>query len=213
MGNQTETKKGKSTLLKDAFVLFAITLVAGLLLSFVYEITKEPIAVAQFQAKMKAYQTVFIGADEFVENAEITEKVTASETVLTDAGLTGVTLEEVLEAQTADGSKAGYVMTVVGHEGYGGDIKISVGIDLEGVIQGMEVLSMSETAGLGAKVSGAEFKDQYKGKKGESIQFTKTGATKEDEIDAISGATITTKAATNAVNACLYFANHVLAEN
>ena len=93
------------------------------------------------------------------------------------------------------------MINVTSHEGYGGDITVSMGIDNEGTVKGIELLKISETAGLGMKAKEPAFKDQFKDKNVTQFAYTKTGASSDFEIDAISGATITTKAVTNAVNA------------
>ena len=80
-----------------------------------------------------------------------------------------------------------------------------MGIDNEGTVKGIEILKISETAGLGMKAKESRFKDQFAEKKVAQFSYTKTGASADFEIDAISGATITTKAVTNAVNAGLAF--------
>ena len=70
--------------------------------------------------------------------------------------------------------------------------------------------SISETAGLGMKANEAEFKDQFKDKNVEKFSYTKSGESGDDKIDAISGATITTNAVTNAVDSALvYFQNEL----
>ena len=104
-------------------------------------------------------------------------------------------------------------MSMTGTEGYAGDIKLTIGFDMEGTITGLEVLSMNETAGLGAKIKDDEFSNQYIGIKADELIVTKTGKQSDNEIDAISGATITTSAVTKAVNAGIAFVKHDLAGN
>ena len=84
-----------------------------------------------------------------------------------------------------------------------------MGIMNDGTINGIEFLSLSETAGLGMKADTDEFKSQFKGMHVASISYTKTGKQNDYEIDAISGATITTSAVTNAVNAGLTYFNTI----
>ena len=80
----------------------------------------------------------------------------------------------------------------------------------DGTVTGIEMLSISETAGLGMKAKEADFKDQFKDKNVEKFTYTKTGESGDDMIDAISGATITTNAVTNAVDSALvYFQNEL----
>lgn len=185
------------TLIKDALVLFVITAMAGLLLGAVYDITKEPIARQQQKLKEEAYQTVFQDAESF----EAFDAANA-QSVLEAAGWQSadVTIEEVMTA-VKGGEAAGYVMTVTDHEGYGGDIRIAIGIQKDGTVNGISFLSISETAGLGMKAKEPAFAEQFAGKQVEQFAYTKTGASADNEIDALTGATITTNAVTNAVNA------------
>ena len=187
--------------IKDALILFAITLVAGLLLGVVYDITKEPIAAQKEKAKTQACQNVFETASSFeaYENFDMG----AASAVLAEAGITGADIDEIMYAKDASGSVLGYVITVTDHEGYGGDIQFSMGVTNEGVLNGISLLSISETAGLGMEADTDEFKSQFIGKQVNKFEYTKTGSTKDSEIDALSGATITTSAVTNAVNAAL----------
>ena len=104
----------------------------------------------------------------------------------------------------------GYVVTVTTSEGYGGVIQVSIGIAVDGTVKGIEMLSISETAGLGMNADTPEFKAQYADVLTEEFVVTKTGATAENEIDAISGATITSNAVTNAVNSAIAYFNQVL---
>ena len=94
-------------------------------------------------------------------------------------------------------------MNITTTQGYGGDITFTLGIRNDGTVNGYEILSISETAGLGMKAKEDAFKQQFSGKKVDSFAYTKTGASADNEIDAISGATITTKAMTDAINAGL----------
>ena len=91
-------------------------------------------------------------------------------------------------------------------------MSISVGIELDGTIKGIEFLSISETPGLGMNATKDTFKNKFAGKKAESLTVTKSGSAGDSEIDAMSGATITSNAVTNAVNAALYFAANCMAQ-
>ncbi len=197
--------KNKSTLIKDAIILFVITLIAGCALGFSHELTKKPIVDAEQEAKQKAYQSVFKDAKTFDEDTTITDKVNASEDFLKENELTGAKIKEVLVAKDSEGTAIGYVISFLATEGYGGEISLSMGMTKEGEITGLEVLSASETAGLGAKCKESEFKNQFAGINADSIEYTKDGAKADNEIDAISGATITTKAVTKGVNAAIGF--------
>lgn len=189
-------------IIKDAMILTIITLVAGVCLGFVYEITKGPIDTAQAKAKQKAYQEVFAGADNFQEMEFNQENAKA---VLKEAGYEKDVINGYASALDAQGKTLGYLITVTSQEGYAGEISLLIGVSLDGTVQGIEILSIGETAGLGMKADTPEFKGQFEGKQVDTFQYTKNGATQESEIDALSGATITTNAMTNGVNAGLAF--------
>ena len=104
----------------------------------------------------------------------------------------------------ADQNLLGFVITVTSHVGYGGVITFTMGITLEGTLNGISILDISETAGLGMKAESV-LKPQFADKKVPSFTYTKQGAMSDSQIDAISGATITTNAFTNAVNGGLYY--------
>lgn len=198
----------KSSMGMDALKLFLITMIAGLLLGLVYQITKEPIEQSNLKAKNEAYQKVFPEAAEFAENAEITsavEDTAAIESLLAENELGGTVITEVLEAKDASGTVLGYVASFTAKEGYGGDISLSMGVAADGTITGFEVLSASETAGLGANCTTDGFKSQFAGINSDRVEYTKMGKNADNEIDALSGATITTKAITKAVNSLLLF--------
>lgn len=189
----------KNTILKDALILTMITLAAGGLLGLVNEITKEPIAAQEEKAKQEAYKAVFQDADSFEICVEAGD--TALAEYLAENGFTAQTVNEVMEAKDASGETLGYAMNMTTSEGYGGDISFSVGVQLDGTVNGISILSISETAGLGMNAQNEEFKGQYSNKNVEAFEVTKTGAKAENQINAISGATITSDAITGGVNA------------
>ena len=184
-------------LIKNAAILTVITLVSGLLLGVVYEITKDPIAATQEAAKKAAWQEVFpeAEADDFVP-AEVNEK---SEEAAVESVPALATVDEVAEVD-----EQGYVVTVTDKEGYGGNIQITVGITEDGTVAGVSILSISETAGLGMRATEPEFYNQYKGIKTYKFYVSKDGGEGEP-IDALSGATITSRAVTAAVNTALAY--------
>ena len=107
----------------------------------------------------------------------------------------------------ASGSPMGYVVTATSGDGYGGNITVSIGITTQGEVKGIEFLTIGETAGLGMNADTPEWKGQFADKTVESFTVTKSGASADNEIDAIGGATITSNAVTGAVNSALYFVN------
>ena len=157
---------------------------------------------AEDEAKQEAYKSVFPDADSFGE-VELGDKTQELAGVLSDSGYGAQTIDEVMTAFDASDNEIGYAFTVTTSEGYGGDIQFAMGVQKDGTLNGISILSISETAGLGMKADTDDFKNQFRDKKVEKFQYTKTGAASEDEIDAISGATITTNAVTNGVNAGL----------
>lgn len=193
----------KNKIIKDALALTLITLVAGVTLGGVYEITKDPIAKQEAQAKAEAYEQVFTDAAAF-EAVEMDDTLTKTiRDQLDQEGYKAQSIEEVMRAEDQSGETLGYAFTVVTSEGYGGDIQFSMGVQNDGTLNGISILSIGETAGLGMNADTPAFKDQFVGKQVEKLQYTKNGATQDDEINAISGATVTTNAMTNGVNAGL----------
>lgn len=189
-------------MIRDSLILFAITLIAGLLLGGVYAITKNPIAKTQEDKKNEAYQAVFTDAAEFTE---VTDAADAQQ-ILADAGYTKDRIDEVKAAMDADGNILGYVMTITSSEAYGGELQLAMGIRMDGTVNGISFLSLSETIGLGMEAKKPEFQEQFAGKQVEQFVYSKTGAAADNEIDALSGATITTNAVTNVVNAGICYA-------
>ena len=188
-------------MMKDAMIIFLITLISGAALGLVYEVTKEPIAQQEQKAKNEAYQNVFEAAEDFTE---LTEEAYSPDVLTAFVKENGfdASIDGVAQALSADGSVLGYVITVTDHEGYGGDIQFTMGVADDGTLNGISLLSISETAGLGMR-AGEVLVPQFAGKQVEKFSYTKTGAASDDQIDAISGATITTNAVVNGVNAGL----------
>lgn len=180
-------------IITSTLVLCIITLVAGLCLAVVYEVTKEPIAAAEEKAALAAYQSVFPSADVF-ETQELAP-------IPPDAS---AVVEKVAVAK--QGSEAlGWALTVTSHEGYGGDITIAMGVSPDGTLTGISVISQGETAGLGAKCKDTAFTDRFVGISGGRITLVKTEAAGNGQVQAISGATVTSTAVVNAVNTGLSY--------
>lgn len=195
-------------MIRDSLVLFAITLIAGLVLGVVYQVTKDPIALQKEKAKQEACKEVFADAASFEEvkaEAQGGEGYrTPQDASWTERGFAGVDIGETLAAKDGAGNILGYVVTVVDHEGYGGDIQFMMGIREDGTLNGISLLAIAETAGLGMRAEDV-LKPQFAGKNVESFEYVKGNAAAENQIDAISGATITTNALTNGVNAGLHY--------
>jgi len=196
-------------IVKDAFALFCITLVAGLLLAVVYGITKEPIALAEAEKAAAAYRSVYAEASSFKADDTVTAAVKDAEDVLKKAGFTGVTLTDALYALDADGNRIGCVMTL-GGKGYGGIIEFTLGITADEEITGISILSHEETPGLGAKCTEEAFYGQFAGKPASKLNTVKETVTTKKDIIAISGATVTSNAVVNAVNGGIWFAENYM---
>ena len=194
-------------IIKNTMILTAITLISGLLLGLVYEITKGPIAASKERAKQEAYENVLPGAENFELFSDFNHKAVKS--LLNEHGYDSCSLDEVIVAKAKD-KTVGYIVTSTSTEGYGGDIQIAVGFLKDGTINGISILSISETVGLGMKAKEPEFYKQYMGKKVEQFDIVKANAKELSEIDAISGATVTSEAVTDAVNVAVVYYNEVL---
>ena len=188
---------------KDMFKLglnlLIISAVAALLLALTNSVTASTIAQRNEQANAEARKLVLESAQDFEEVKD----------VKTDNSK-GVKVSEIYEAKDASGNTVGYTLKVL-PSGYGGKIELMVGIDsAKGQVSGINVVSNSETAGLGAKSTDPEFSDQYKGKPLEELSVLKNGTPGDTEIKAISGATITSTAVTNGVDAAIEVYNNSL---
>lgn len=170
--------------LKDILIptiaLLIICLVATTLLAGTNMITKEKIAQ---NASEKETASRMLVLPEGKEYGEVTTL---------DSGIT------YCIGTNESGEEVGYVFTS-GAKGYGGTVGVMVGIDMDGVITGVEILSHSETPGLGANAVKPDFKDRFIGKTG-ALTVDKV-SNEGQNIQAITAATITSKAVTSAVNA------------
>ena len=189
-------------IIKDALILFVITAVAGLLLAMVNEVTKGPIEDQKQKAKAEACQSVFPGVTGFNEIS--VEKLDANVLNSFSEKYPKISLVNIYDA-----SGEGYVLTLSTKEGYGDNITFSMGIANDGTLNGVAILTSNETVGLGLEAEKV-LVPQFAGKNVESFTYTKTGSTSDSEVDAISSATITTRAFVNAVNAGLEFYNNNL---
>ena len=190
-------------IVKDALVLFAITLVAGILLGVVYQITLDPIAKANENAKEKAYKAVLAEADSFetIDALPSDDDINAS----SDIDFSKDKVNEVAIGKKGS-ETAGYVVTVTDSDG--GDIKFTVGISTDGKVLGVSFLSISETAGLGMRAKqDPSFTSQFTAKSDAVASFSVVtdGSASESNanVDAIGGSTITSKSVTKGVNYAL----------
>ena len=197
-------------IIKDTVILFIITLIAGICLGGVHEITAEPIRQAQIAAATATYQEVFPEAASFEDVAGAEEMIANAAADIAAQGFGNVSVNDVKIAKDASGSDIGYLVMATSKDGYKGDIQVAVGVDSENKITNVGFLSIDETPGLGMKAKDPEFKGQYSGKAAETLTVVKTAPSGDDQIQAISGATYSSKATTGAVNAAVYFAENCI---
>lgn len=199
-----KNKSDISVMLKEAGIIFSITLIVGLLLGVVYELTKEPIRLQQEKAVEEACRAVFETADSF---REITYEIDPD--LAEELALEGVKIGKIYQALDGGGALLGYVLQSTSTQGYGGNIVLYLGVRNDGTLNDISILEISETAGLGMEAPEV-LVPQFHEKKVESFVYTKSGAAADNEIDVITSATITTKAITNAVNGGLRVAADLL---
>lgn len=164
-------------LAKFGLILGAICLAATLVLAVTYEVTKPKIEEQFASEEKESLEIIMPGTDNFVEKS-----------------VDGI---EYFEAHKGN-ALIGYCVRVTGN-GYGGYIRMLVGVEPNGIIKGVEVIEQYETPGLGAKIDETKpgekdpwFLRQFKGKQVSTLAVKKN-------IDAITGATISSKAVTDAV--------------
>ncbi len=172
----------KESILKLGLILLVIAGIAGALLGTARALTADSIARQEKLANETAIKELIPNADEFKDIDDIAD-------------------EKILAATEAlkGGDTVGYALRV-STKGYGGDIVFMVGIAVDGKILGVRILSHSETPGLGANCSSDDFYSQYAGKDGNTALGVAKAGPGANDIQAITGATITTRAVTEAVN-------------
>ena len=180
-------------IVKNALVLMAFSLVLGFVLGAVYKITEPAIAEATRQKEMQAYKVVFEDAADFVE---IAVDIAAAEKVMADGGYPDA-INKAFQAVDASGNAIGYVVQLTTKDGYSGGIVMVVGITNDGTVNGYSVTAHSETSGLGTKAFDPAYADQFKG----------IAAADVSGVATISGATLTSTAVINGINAAVAFAN------
>ncbi len=177
--------KKESTFFNMLITLFIVTLVASTALAYVYEITKEPIAMARLAKKLAAIDKV-VGT---YDNNPVDDMYTIPAS-------TGSDSLEVYPARK-NGELVGAAIRSFSKNGYGGLVSIMVGIKPDGKIENVAVIEHKETPGLGSKMSDPSFKDQFMDLDPSKV----TLKVKKDggNIDAITAATISSRAFCDAV--------------
>lgn len=177
----------KDTLLNMFVAMFVICVVSGGVLGVVYNATKEPIAAAETAKKTEAIKNVL---PEFNELKETMVK----------SALEDVEIPFYL-AYDANNNFIGAAVETFTNKGFSGNISLMVGILADGTVNNISVLQHAETPGLGSKMSEPSFKDQFNNKHADSFNFN----VKKDggDVDAITAATISSRAFCDAVNRAL----------
>jgi electron transport complex protein RnfG len=172
----TETKfRFDKGMVKTVVTLLAFAAVVAFLLGLVNDVTAENIAKHKADKTMAAMETVLPAG----EYSQVIYEGDPSVASVYRAGDDGWIVE-------------------VTPSGFGGLIDMMVGVDKSGAVTGVSIVSMSETSGLGANASRESFRSQYVGKTG-SVKLKKQGG----EIDALTGATVTSTAVTKGVDTAL----------
>lgn len=175
--------------IKLGLILLVFTAIAAGILGLLNQQTVDVIAEVKVQESNQARQEVLPEGEEFeeFEDGEFKEVTKQSKSV-----------KEIYKGLN-DGELVGYTIQTE-MSGYSGPIVVMVGVDTEGVISGMKVVSNTETPGLGANASSDEYQGQYKEKSANNdIELVKNNPT-DDQVEALTGATITSKAITDSVN-------------
>lgn len=183
----------KDTLLNMFVALFVICVVSGGVLGVVYSATKGPIAKAENAKKTEAIENVLPKFNELKE----TKVKSAMEDIDIPFYL----------AYDADNNFIGAAVETFTNKGFSGNVSLMVGILADGTVNNISVLQHAETPGLGSKMTEASFKDQFNNKNAASFNFK----VKKDggDVDAITAATISSRAFCDAVNrALLTFENN-----
>jgi len=176
-------------------VLTLITAGAGLILSLVETVTREPIAEQRRLETLRALQAVLPQANNSPDQDTVQ--------LVTGKDKRGRDVLRTFFRGRQDGTLSGVAFKVVAPDGYSGNIEIMVGIDPGGTVAGIEILSHAETPGLGDKITLPTFKANFAGK---NLQNTDWRVKKDGgAFDQITGATISPRAVVGAVRKGLEF--------
>ena len=196
MSNEVKTKEkvdmDPKYIIKLTVTLFVTCVIVAGLLGLVNSVTEGPIAEKNKTKTAAAIQEVLPEMEGSPAVVELTDEMTAA------ASGAGATITEAYEAQ-AGGSVIGYALKIVA-SGSQGNIEMMVGVDAEGAVTGVSIVKNSETSGIGSKVMSNEngVLDQFIGKSAADGTLS-VGK----NVDAISGATVSSRGVTTGVNAAL----------
>ncbi len=199
---------------KPVKTLTAITLIAGVALSGVYAMTKDTIEAQQRAANAASYRAVCQEAESFESIPAIDRAIEDLNGEVYGTSFGRSYIREVMAGRDAAGSLVGYVIRVTSADGFDGNITLVVGVDPEGKVNGIAFTELNETPGMGMRCAEPAFKDQFNDRAVTRFKLNKKGASdnSDDGIDAVSGASISSGAVVNAVNAGLDFFHSVIRE-
>jgi len=187
-------KKPLRDIIKPTIVLFLICIVVTMALALTNYATRDAIIEQVRVQEESARREVFSQAEDFEEVKDLDS-------------IFGTSDEDRLVKKVFNSLKDGEIIGrvySVESKGYGGMISIAVGIDNSGKTTGVKIVSHSETPGLGSKAQDQSFISQLINiKPKEALSVVKVEGTKQEEIDAVSGATISSKAVVKAVQAAI----------
>lgn len=185
-------------IIHDTTILFVICVISGLLLGLAREVTYPITTARKAEEKAQTYRAILVDADHFEDSADL---IGTAQAALTSAGISA-TIKDMMTAYDASGNVMGYAYSVV-TAGKIAEITTAVGVTAEGEVLGIEILESSETSGLGSKAKDPAFKDQFANKTVSSFTVVKGDASADNQISAISGATVTSNSVATAVNAAI----------
>ena len=189
-------------------VLAVITLIAGAALSGVYTMTKDAIDEQKLLANTASFKEVLPEAESFESEEAFAQAVADLDGAVYGTSFGRSFINSVVTGKKADGSDAGHVISVTSSDGYDGDVTLSVGILPDGTVNGISFTELNETPGMGMRVDEDAFKGQFNGRAVTAFKLNKAGnSSTPEEIDTVSGASTTSGAVVNAVNAALDFYN------
>ena len=196
---------------RPVIVLTAIAAIAGLALSGVYFMTKDTIDDQKRAAQAASYLAVCPDAEGFDVDENIDKVIAGLNGAVYGSDFGRATINEGFAALDADGNRVGSAFSVTSADGFDGNVTLAVGVDNDGAVTGISFTELHETPGMGMRVDEDAFKDQFTGKAVSKFTLNKAGgSTEDDQIDSISGASTTSGAVVNAVNAALDFYNNTV---
>lgn len=206
-----EKKPLKGRIPRPVIALAVITLVAGAALSGVYSATKDTIEAQKLAARAASYRSVLPAAASFEPVSSVSNAIEDLDGGVYGSGFGRVYINESYAAKDENGAVIGHVINVTSADGMDGDITLVLGITNADMLTGIDFIELNETPGMGMRAAEPAFKDQFSDRTVSGFTLNKAGgSTASDQIDAISGATVTSSAVTNAVNAGLDFYYNVI---